>query len=250
MQAYIGRIEPVSGEHWHGGLSFTIFFAGCDYNCPNCNTPDILDTKEEFLLNLRDVKNDIKQYSDSIKAVVFTGGEPCLQRQALLTLATYAKDLDLKTGIETNGSKTECLRSLLRLGIIDYIALDLKSPFEPGFFERATISKTFFKDSQSLITDLKSTLRLLREYQDKVDIEFRTTVIPTLVSRKEDLLAIAEEIADIECNWVLTQYDPSRVVNRRFSDIKPPSVGFMVNLKDTIQKRNPKIRVTVQKVLS
>ena len=222
-----------------------LFFAGCDFNCPNCNTSNILFTKDEFLVDLKDIKKEMKN-SLGTTAVVFTGGEPCLQRQALLTLASFAKDINLKTGLETNGSKTECIRSLLSLGIIDFIALDIKAPFEEELFEKATKSKTFFKTTASIMTDLKNTLKLLKQYQDKVEIEIRTTITPTLVARKEEILKIAQAIEGLECTWILQQFNPQNVTNKRFSSIKPPSAEFLENLRKTVHKKYPNIRFFVE----
>jgi len=245
MQAYIGKVQAISDSHWIGGLSTAVFFAGCDYNCPNCNVSDILKTKEEFWMDLRDVKKVIMQSQDSIKAVVFTGGEPCLQRQALLTLASYAKDLNLMTGLETNGSKPECIRSLIRLGLIDQISLDLKAPFEAEFFERATHSKTFFKPTEELMKDVKNTLRLLERHQDKIRVEIRTTITPSLVTRKEDLIQIAEIIEPIHCTWVLQRFNPREVQDENFRKLRSPSMGFLEDLRTHLQKKYPKLRLNL-----
>ncbi len=245
MQAYIGRIDTLSSGSWHGRQGIAVFFAGCDFNCPNCNTLDLLSPKEEFLMELKDVKNEIRKHAGVAEAVVFTGGEPCLQRQALISIASFAKDINLKTGIETNGSKTECIRSLLTLGIIDFVAIDIKSPFDDDLFEKATRSRTFFKQTSELMADVDRTLRLLQRYQEKVQIEVRTTITPTLVSRKEDVLKIAEQIQDIDCTWVLQRFIPNGT-GRRFSDIKPPSAGFLQNLRESVHKRYPNIRVIAE----
>jgi len=249
MQAYIGKIEPLSSDNWYGKLATVIFFAGCDFDCPNCNTPEMLSAKEELLVDFKDIKSELKKNLGAIQAVVFTGGEPCLQRQALLNLAAFAKDMNLEVGLETNGSKTECLRSLLSLSLVDQIALDIKAPFEEDLFEKATRSKTFFKPTAELITDLKQTLKLLHKYQDKIHIEVRTTITPTLVSRKEDVLKIAEQLQDLECTYVLKQFNPANT-KRRFAEIKPPSIEFLENLKSTLQNRYPNFRVVLESMLS
>jgi len=245
MQAHIGKIDSISDMHWTGGLATVVYFAGCDYNCPFCNVSDILLTKDEFVMDLKAIKKTIRENQGSIKAVVFTGGEPCLQRQPLLSLASFVKDLNIKTALETNGSKVECIRSLLRLELIDLIALDIKAPFEEAAFENATRSKTFFKDSESLLRDLKKTIRLLETFQDKINIEIRTTITPTLVYRKEDLMKIASSIEHLHSTWVLRQYKPDNVADKNFSGLNAPSVQFLDNLRQSVQKKYPKLRVAL-----
>ncbi len=243
MEAHIGRIEELTDRHWHGHLSTSISFAGCDFNCPGCNTPELLIAKEEHLIDIKEVKKKIRQHSGTIEAVVFTGGEPCLQRQVLISLASFSKDAGLKTALVTNGSKTECIRSLLSLALLDTVILDIKAPFEEDFFQRATLSRTFFKTTAELLEDIRSTLRLLKKYQDAVEIIIRTTITPTLVSRKEDLLKIAEKIDDMVCVWELVSFSPENVDDRRFSAIRPPSREFLENLAGTIRKMYPRLRV-------
>lgn len=243
MQANIAHIEHVTDEYWPGNLSSTIYFVGCDFNCPNCNSANMLSSNEEFVMDLKDVKKEIKEHLGTIKAIVFNGGEPCLQRQSLITLATFAKDAGLKTALITNGSKTEVIRSLINLNLLDNVTLDLKAHFTEEFFQKATKSRTFFKTTKSLIDDIKSTLKLLKKYQNKIQIVITTTITPTLISRKEDIIKIAEIIEDIECTWELKKFSPKNVSNKKFSTINPPSSEFLDNLKETVHKRFPNIRI-------
>lgn len=245
MEAYIGKIEPVSSELWKGNLSIGIYFAGCDYNCPSCNTPEFLQTKEEYVLSLKEVKKAIKESASQVHAVVFTGGEPTLHRQQLINLATYAKDLGLKVGINTNGSKTECIRSLLSLDILDFIAIDIKTPLTEDIFQKATRSQTFFKTSNEQLQDYKNTLKLLKAHDKKLEIEFNTLIIPSIISRKEDLFEIAVQIEDINAIWTLLPFQPETVVNKRFKEIKPPSMRFLEDLRYAIKKKYPKLRIFV-----
>jgi pyruvate formate lyase activating enzyme len=245
MQAFIGKIEPVSGNHWQGGLATAIYFAGCDFNCPNCNTPEFLQTKEDFLTELKSVKNLIKQNAPYIKAVVFTGGEPCLQRQALMSLAAFAKDNGLKTGLETNGSKPDCIRPLLQLGIIDQIALDIKAPLELEAFERSTKCSTFFKSAPEIISDFKQTIRLLDMYKDKFELVVRLTIVPSLLARKEDVFAALREIEHLKCVIELQRFKPGKVLNPMFAKLHPATEDYMLMLRESIQKRYPKALVQI-----
>ena len=234
MQAFVARIEQ-------SDKGLAVFFSGCDFRCPICNTPEMLTATEEQSVDLRELR---RQVSGAGREVVFTGGEPCLQRQALLNLCAYAREHGLKVRLETNGSKTGCLQSLLAAKALDSIALDLKAPLDEQMFERATCSKTFFKTTASLIADLKASLQLLRRHQDIVDIEIRTTVAPNLVFKKEHLLEMAKELQGLECTWVLQQFQQENV-RGRFASIKPPSTEFLEHLRDAVQSRYSNLRIIV-----
>lgn len=72
-------------------------FAGCNLNCPWCDTiwnkaNEVL-TKEEIAM----------RFDKDVKLVVFTGGEPMIQKN-LLALLVYVCSLGYKVAIETNGT--------------------------------------------------------------------------------------------------------------------------------------------------
>jgi pyruvate formate lyase activating enzyme len=242
MQAHVARIEPLS-DRWPGTLSAAIFFAGCDYACPHCNASDCLHTPEEFLKDLKEIKAELRQQAGTIKGLLFTGGEPCIQRQALLSLAQYGKENNLKVGLETNGSKTDCIRSLISLKLLDYVALDLKSAFRDEDFERATRSSTFFRTSSSLLSDLRQTILLLKKHEDALDIDIRLTITPTILYKKEDVLSIAAEVEGLRASFVLQAFSPEGVSTKRLLDVKPPSQEFLQTLREAVLKEHPNMHV-------
>jgi pyruvate formate lyase activating enzyme len=67
-----------------------------------------------------------------VSGVVFSGGEPTLQKEALLVLARAAKKLGLATSLQTNGAFPETIKALLNEQLIDRIAIDYKTQWE-GF---------------------------------------------------------------------------------------------------------------------
>jgi len=246
MQAYIKAIEPVNVD-WTKNVCLKIFFAGCDFKCPYCNTPHLLETREEFLMDLKDVKREIELNSGFAEAVIFTGGEPCLQKPQLLELANFCKSKKLKIGIETNGSKPDVLYSLLKSNILDFIALDIKSPFRDEAFEKVTRSRTFFITSNQIMQNIRATLEMLYESKDKLDIEIRTTVVPSLLFRKEDILEIAKVVNDLEARWVLQRFDNQQeMADKNMQNINPPSMAFLDDVKDACIRQYPKIRIDVR----
>jgi len=67
-----------------------------------------------------------------ISGVIFSGGEPTLQKDALTELARYAKQQGLAVGIQTNGLFPGTLEELIRQHLVDRIAIDYKTRWE-GF---------------------------------------------------------------------------------------------------------------------
>ncbi|MFW6014404.1 MAG: radical SAM protein [Candidatus Nanoarchaeia archaeon] len=240
MEAFIESIEPVESGHKD---FLNIYWSGCNFKCPWCNTPHLLESKEEFMIPLRDAKLQIKEHMSQITEVIFTGGEPCLQRLAVMNLAEYCKQSQLRVGVHTNGSKPICINSLLKQKLLDSVILDIKSPLEEESFEKITKSRTFFISTKQIISDINATLEILKDAN--IDIEIRTTIIPGWMYRKEDLIKIAELIKKIDCRWKLQRFEPGEIVSKRLSEIMPPSEGFMEDLREALQKKYPNLRIDI-----
>ncbi len=248
MQAYIASTIPATLD-WSGRNSFVVFFGGCDFRCRYCFVPQYLDFKNEYLIDLKEIKKAIKAGSQMVDNVLFTGGEPCLQREALVDLARFCKKENLKVTLDTNGTRTDTVELLIREKLVDNINIDLKTPLAPEVFDRLTKSKTFFKSSEEIIANIKDTLRLLRKYQDKVFIEFKTVIIPSYIFKKEDLLQIAEVIKDFDARWILQQFEVSderQLVDKNMENIAPPTKKFIENLRDACQKKYPNLRIDIR----
>lgn len=65
-----------------------------------------------------------------VSGVVFSGGEPTLQRGPLLLLAAASRAMGLKVGVQTNGVYPDTLEALLHDRTLDRVALDVKARWE------------------------------------------------------------------------------------------------------------------------
>ena len=246
MQAYISNITK-SYVDWAENESVVIFFSGCDFRCQYCFVSSILDFKEEFLKDIREVKSIIKSFSYNCGSVYLTGGEPCLQKPALIELTKFSKQLGLKTGLQTNGSNPKVIDVLMEMSLIDYLSLDIKSPFDAEVFEKTTKSKTFFKPNSDIMEDTRLTLSILKKTDD-IQIDIRTTIVPSIMFKKEHILRIASEIKSINCRWILQQYQPllGKLVNANLQNINPPTHSFLENLKQYCLKVYPTLNIEIK----
>lgn len=69
------------------GLSLEVFFQGCDLKCPNCQNPDLQSFSGGFEYDTDLILSELDKYPDFYQSIVFMGGEPCQQQQALYTMA-------------------------------------------------------------------------------------------------------------------------------------------------------------------
>ncbi|MDO9326946.1 MAG: anaerobic ribonucleoside-triphosphate reductase activating protein [Methanoregula sp.] len=125
MKLNFGGFVPLSTVDWRGRSACTVFFRGCPVRCPYCQNLTILAGNDD-----RDTEEIVEMIRGSLLAisgVVFSGGEPTAQKEALLTLARAAKNLGLAVGVHTNGVYPDTLELLIREQLIDHVALDIKA---------------------------------------------------------------------------------------------------------------------------
>jgi len=223
-----------------------IFFAGCNFRCNYCYNSEILDFKKEFLKDTKEVEEEIIKHKEIINNVVFSGGEPLLQKLPLIELLKFCKKHGLRTAIETNGSKPFSLKEILNNNLLDLVALDIKTPLIPEMLDKINKAESFFLDNKKNIENIKKTLSILKNYDNKVKIEVRTTIIPSLIYRKEDLLKIAEAIKDLKCSWILQQFVKKGKIVNKLQNINPPSTEFLNNLKNILSKTYPSINIKIR----
>ena len=125
-----GGFLPLSTVDWRGRSVCTVFFRGCPLRCSYCQNAAILTGED--LRDTDEIIDLIRTSRIATSGVVFSGGEPTMQKEALLVLARAAKELGVAVGIQTNGLFPGTLEALIREGLADRIALDHKTQWE-GF---------------------------------------------------------------------------------------------------------------------
>ena len=125
-----GGFIPLSTVDWRGRSVCTVFFRGCPLRCSYCQNAGILTGDDPR--DTGEVIDLIKGSRIAASGVIFSGGEPTMQKDALLSLARAAKKLGLAVGIQTNGLFPDTLADLIKERLVDRIALDYKTQWE-GF---------------------------------------------------------------------------------------------------------------------
>lgn len=186
-------MQGISNVDWPGKVSSVVFFAGCNMRCRFCHNSEILVKKRKFLTDLKEMKKEIEKNIPLIDAVVFSGGEPLLQPEAVEELSKWAKKKGLSVGIETNGTNPETLKKLINL--FDYVAMDIKAPLELEFYKKIT------QRTKKLLKKVKESIKIIKK--SNVNYEFKTTLVPDLIDKLEDI----QKIYDIaEKNFVLQKF--------------------------------------------
>ena len=141
MQAYVSDIFLVSSLK--GRESYILVnFAGSDFKYPYFKNKEVFEFRKEFQKDTKEIKKKIKEYAGIAGGVVFCGGEPCLQKQALQNLAKWCKSFGFKVILKTNGGSPIILHSLIKSKWVDKVRIEFMSPLRSNLFERITRAGT------------------------------------------------------------------------------------------------------------
>lgn len=191
-----------------GMVCATVFLAGCNLRCPYCHNPDlVLGSPDLPCIPEEELLRFLESRRGFTDGVCVSGGEPTLD-PGLPAFLARVRPLGFKTKLDTNGTRPDVLRRLLERGLVDYIAMDVKAP--PDKYRRVTRSRV---DPGTI----EESIRLLQ--QSAIDHEFRTTVVPGLVSAN-DVEEVARWLQGPQ-RYVLQQYwPPGKTLDQSWK--KPP----------------------------
>ena len=123
-----GGLQKNSLIDYPGKVSCVIFMTGCNFNCPFCHNPSLVKGDMECPASLKGagLYEFLESRKSFLDSVVISGGEPTLQKN-LVKLCETIKKLGYSIKLDTNGSRPEELKRLIKEGLIDYIAMDIKT---------------------------------------------------------------------------------------------------------------------------
>ena len=127
MEGFIHSVETF-GAVDGPGIRYVVFLQGCPLRCLFCHNPDSWKMTDGTKKSDQDVLEDILQYKNFIKrgGVTFSGGEPLLQPEFLLSLIRGCHNHALHTAIDTAGSvPLEVSSPVIREA--DLLLLDIKT---------------------------------------------------------------------------------------------------------------------------
>ena len=207
-----------------GHLASTVFTGGCNMRCPYCQNADlVLNPMSQPLISEEVVFDHIKKRKGIIEGVCITGGEPTLQKD-LEDFIKRLKELGVMVKLDSNGYRPEVLKRLMENGLLDYVAMDIKSSLdEYHIVSGVNLDTSLIKESIDLLKN------------GPIDYEFRTTVVKELHS-KETFEKIGELLSGAKQYFLQGYIDSERVIERRFSSYtKEELEGFVTILKKTIK---------------
>lgn len=138
----VGGVTPLTTIDFPGELAAVVFCQGCPWQCRYCQNAHLLPRSFRSEIAWREVLDLLQRRRGLLDAVVFSGGEPTLQR-GLPDAVREVRTMRFQVGLHTAGCYPERLDELLPS--LDWVGLDIKALPEdyaaltgvPGSGERA-----------------------------------------------------------------------------------------------------------------
>ena len=192
MQVNFGGFIPLSTVDWRGRAVCTVFLRGCPLRCSYCQN-EAIQTGEDYR-DLEEIVSMIRSSAPFISGVVFSGGEPTAQAEALTALAEHAKQLGLYVGIQTSGLFPETLATLIGKKLADRIAIDYKSRWEAF---SGTENGSSLLPASGYQKNLNRSIEICtRAFREKTLPEFEV-VVTVFYENEKYIKTIAEKIGDV-----------------------------------------------------
>ncbi|NCO61935.1 anaerobic ribonucleoside-triphosphate reductase activating protein [Candidatus Kaiserbacteria bacterium] len=196
-----GGLQKLTLIDYPGKVAATIFTVGCNFLCPYCHNPELVDETVD-IIPTEDVLTFLRTRIKQLDGVTITGGEPTMHDD-LIPFIKEIKALGFKVKLDSNGTNPEMLEKIINEHLVDYLAMDIKAPFSDyasGVGRPVDIEK------------IKKSVRLIMS--NTIPYEFRTTVVKALLS-PEDIINISKDIKGAK-KYYLQKFVSTKILNPGF----------------------------------
>jgi len=224
-------LVPFTMVDFPGRLAVTVYTMGCNFRCPICHNRELALSLGEGLpeYDVDAVLDVVRSRGGWIEGVCVTGGEPLIQKGLAGALARF-KDEGLAVKLDTNGSFPDHLEEILKVGLVDYVAMDMKAPLMEDEYSRSA-----GVPMEKWIPRVEASVEAIK--RSGVDHEFRTICAPGLHS-PEAVGDIARAISPCR-RYVLRPFRPAKTLDPEYEKVASPTPEEMRALLDAARGHVP-----------
>jgi len=218
----ISGLVKFSLNDYPGKTSAVVFTRGCNFRCRYCHNPElVLPEKYAPEISQNDIFSFLETRRGKLDAVCVTGGEPT-QHADLPEFLQKIKKMGFLVKLDSNGTRPEVLEKIIEKKLVDYVAMDIKAPFEKyQDITRVAAAPEKLKKSVQIILD------------SGVPHEFRTTIVKSLTSF-DDLRKIAQSIKGAQ-NYFLQRFVATKLNDETLMNATSYSEGDLNELASELQ---------------
>lgn len=170
------------------GIRTVFFLQGCPLRCSYCHNPDSQGMFSKQLITVEELVKMTKRYKPyyhtSGGGVTFSGGEPLLQGEFLVSALKALKEEDICTTLDTSGFGDEKYYKEI-LENIDLVLLDIKH-FDDVGYKNITGS-----NMKKLLTFLSH----LKDYDGKIWI--RHVMVPGVTDNEDSIYKLINTVSNL-----------------------------------------------------
>ncbi|MCR4615190.1 MAG: anaerobic ribonucleoside-triphosphate reductase activating protein [Clostridiales bacterium] len=202
-------------------VACTVFTYGCNFRCPFCHNASLVTKAPEDAIPEDEIFSFLKTRQGLLDGVCITGGEPLLHKDIDIFISKI-RDLGFKVKLDTNGSFPGKLKDIINRGLVNYVAMDIKSSLENY---GVPIGLSDFD-----VSPIAESVDFLRSCG--VEYEFRTTVVDELHSA-EDFENIGKWLKDAPKYFLQKFVDSGDIISE---GLHPCSKEKMQKYKDILSQ--------------
>ena len=200
----IAGLQKLTLLDFPGRVACTVFTVGCNFRCPFCHNASLVTRVGENVGYTNEYVLDFLSSRQGIlDGVCISGGEPTLM-PGLEEFIRSVRELGFAIKLDTNGSRPDVLAHLISEGLVDYVAMDIKS-------SRENYAMVSGLDECYDISKIEESARLLMS--SGMDFEFRTTVVDPLHT-EEDMRLVGEWLGGNEKFFLQKFIDSGDLIGR------------------------------------
>lgn len=207
-----------------GKTACTVFLGYCNFRCPFCqNAALVLAPEQQTVIDEEEVLAVLKKRQGILEGVCISGGEPTLSEE-LEEFIKKVKALGYAVKLDTNGYRPDVLASYMNAGLLDYVAMDIKSSLT-NYAQAAGIKDL---DTGRITASVELLMESSRDY------EFRTTVVREL-HQEQDLREIGDWIQGCKQYFLQSYRESPGVIKPVYSAYPPEQMAkFKAMLQEQI----------------
>ena len=222
----IHGLEKLSLVDYDGCVAATVFTGNCNFRCGFChNSALVLDAATLPVIPEQEILDYLIKRKGVLDGLCITGGEPTLNKD-LPDFMEKVKNLGYKVKLDTNGTAPETVASLVKNGLCDYFAVDIKN-------DKENYAKTIGFDVFNLVNVEKTVDFLLK---GSVPYEFRTTIIAEY-HKKENIQRIAQWLCGAEKYFMQKFKSGDNCIKQGLSPVpKETADKFLYIMKEKVKQ--------------
>jgi len=199
-----GGLQKSSLIDYPGKISCVLFLSGCNFDCPYCHNPELVKghSFQPSFLDEKAVYSFLQERTDLLDGVVISGGEPTLHKD-LSSICKKIKRMGYPIKLDTNGSRPEVIKRLIGQGLIDYVAMDIKT--DPFCYSPQIVKN---HNPEHILASIEIIM------ESSLPYEFRTTCAKPIVDRHV-IVRIAKTIKSARL-YVLQRFHKNKILHPEF----------------------------------